>query len=113
MGAVIMMLIPTRIVPANLYKGMRMVGSRTDASRIRAASVCRSFASWVLRFNARGLDGLVTMMKSPGAPWASSTTDHRPRHWRRLLRPARSRRSTACALAAQGPGAVALGDRSP
>ena len=40
-----------------------------------------------------------------------SSTPITAAHWRRLLRPARSRRSTAsCAGSAQGPGAVALGD---
>ena len=40
-----------------------------------------------------------------------SSTPITAAHWRRLLRPARSRRSARRrALAAQGPGAVALGD---
>ena len=48
------------------------------AGRMRrgsAASVCRSFADWVLRFNARGPDGLVDG-KSPGAP-SKLNADHR------------------------------------
>ena len=73
--------------------------SRTDASRIGGVGL-QIIRDWVLRFNARGLDGLVDG-KSPGAP--RSSTPITAAHWRRLLRPARSRRSTACALAAQGP----------
>ena len=72
-------------------------GSRTDASRIGGVGL-QIIRDWVLRFNARGPDGLVDG-KSPGAP-SKLNADHR-RHWRRLLRPARSRRSTASALAAQ------------
>ena len=48
-------------------------GSSTDASRT-AASVCR-IRDWVLRFNARGPDGLVDG-KSPGAP-SKLNADHR------------------------------------
>ena len=69
---------------AEVYDG----GSRTDASRSRSADHSRLGAA----FNARGPDGLVDG-KSPGAP-SKLNADHR-RDWRRLLRPARSRRSTA------------------
>ena len=72
---------------AEVYDG----GSRTDASRIGGVGL-QIIRDWVLRFNARGPDGLVDG-KSPGAP-SKLNADHR-RHWRRLLRPARSRRSTA------------------
>ena len=87
---------------AEVYDG----GSRTDASRIGGVGL-QIIRDWVLRFNARGPDGLVDG-KSPGAP--SKLNAITAAHWRRLLRPARSRRSTGRALAAQGPGAVALGD---
>ena len=72
---------------AEVYDG----GSRTDASRIGGVGL-QIIRDWVLRFNARGPDGLVDG-KSPGAP--SSSTPITAAHWRRLLRPARSRRSTA------------------
>ena len=71
---------------AEVYDG----GSRTDASRIGGVGL-QIIRDWVLRFNARGPDGLVDG-KSPGAPEAQRIT---AAHWRRLLRPARSRRSTA------------------
>ena len=80
-----------------------MVG-RTDASRIGGVGL--QIRDWVLRFNARGLDGVDG--KSPGAP-SKLNADHAA-HWRRLLRPARSRRSTASCAGGEGPGAVALGD---
>ena len=70
---------------AEVYDG----GSRTDASRIGGVGL-QIIRDWVLRFNARGPDGLVDG-KSPGAP-SKLNADHRR------------------ALAAQGPGAVALGD---
>ena len=66
--------------------------SRTDAS------TCRSFATGCMRFNARGPDGLVM-----GVTGRRSSTPITAAHWRRLLRPARSRRSTASCV-----GAVAL-----
>ena len=64
-------------------------GSRTDASRIGGVG-CRSFATGSLRFNARGPDG-----RSMGSHRAHprSSTPITAAH-RRLLRPARSRRST-------------------
>ena len=72
---------------AEVYDG----GSRTDASRIGGVGL-QIIRDWVLRFNARGPDGLVDG-KSPGAP--SKLNPITAAHWRRLLRPARSRRSTA------------------
>ena len=57
---------------AEVYDG----GSRTDASRI--GGVClQIIRDWVLRFNARGPDGLVDG-KSPGAP-SKLNADHRRR----------------------------------
>ena len=88
---------------AEVYNG----GSRTDASRIGGVGL-QIIRDWVLRFNARGPDGLVDG-KSPGAP-SKLNADHR----RALAEvvgagpgPGGGRRR---ALAAQGPGAVALGD---
>ena len=49
-------------------------GSRTDASRIGGVGL-QIIRDWVLRFNARGLDGLVDG-KSPGAP-SKLNADHR------------------------------------
>ena len=87
---------------AEVYDG----GSRTDASRIGGVGL-QIIRDWVLRFNARGPDGLVDG-KSPGDP--RSSTPITAAHWRRLLRPARPGGRRRRALAAQGPGAVALGD---
>ena len=87
---------------AEVYDG----GSRTDASRIGGVGL-QIIRDWVLRFNARGPLGLVDG-KSRAHP--RSSTPITAAHWRRLLRPARSRRCGDRALAAQGPGAVALGD---
>ena len=56
---------------AEVYDG----GSRTDASRIGAASVCRSFATGCCASTHRGPDGLVDG-KSPGAP-SKLNADHR------------------------------------
>ena len=72
---------------AEVYDG----GSRTDASRIGGVGL-QIIRDWVLRFNARGPDGLVDG-KSPGAP-SKLNADHR-RALAEVLRPARSRRSTA------------------
>ena len=71
---------------AEVYDG----GSRTDASRIGGVGL-QIIRDWVLRFNARGPDGLVDG-KSPGAP-SKLNADHR----RALAEvvPARFRRSTA------------------
>ena len=81
------------------------------AGRMRrgsAASVCRSFAT-----------GCCASTPADRTGWSMGSHRAHPRsstpitaaHWRRLLRPARSRRSTAsCAGRSQGPGAVALGD---
>ena len=55
---------------AEVYDG----GSRTDASRIGGVGL-QIIRDWVLRFNARGLDGLVDG-KSPGAP-SKLNADHR------------------------------------
>ena len=55
---------------AEVYDG----GSRTDASRIGGVGL-QIIRDWVLRFNARGPDGLVDG-KSPGAP-SKLTADHR------------------------------------
>ena len=77
---------------AEVYDG----GSRTDASRIGGVGL------QIIRdgsLQRRGPDGLVDG-KSPGAP--SKLNAVTAAHWRRLLRPARSRRSTASWLAAQG-----------
>ena len=85
---------------AEVYDG----GSRTDASRIGGVGL--QIRDWVLRFNARGPDGLVDG-KSPGAP-SKLNADHR-RALAEVVEagPVGRRRR---ALAAQGPGAVALGD---
>ena len=88
---------------AEVYDG----GSRTDASRIGGVGL-QIIRDWVLRFNARGPDGLVDG-KSPGAP-SKLNADHR-RALAEVVEagpgPGGRRRR---ALAAQGPGAVALGD---
>ena len=55
---------------AEVYDG----GSRTDASRIGGVGL-QIIRDWVLRFNARGADGLVDG-KSPGAP-SKLNADHR------------------------------------
>ena len=55
---------------AEVYDG----GSRTDASRIGGVGL-QIIRDWVLRFNARGPDGLVDG-KSPGAP-SKLNADHR------------------------------------
>ncbi len=55
---------------AEVYDG----GSRTDASRIGGVGL-QIIRDWVLRFNARGSDGLVDG-KSPGAP-SKLNADHR------------------------------------
>ena len=87
---------------AEVYDG----GSRTDASRIGGVGL-QIIRDWVLRFNARGPDGLVDG-KSPGAP-SKLNADHR-RALAEVVEagPVGGRRRRA--LAAQGPGAVALGD---
>ena len=88
---------------AEAYDG----GSRTDASRIGGVGL-QIIRDWVLRFNARGPDGLVDG-KSPGAP-SKLNADHR----RALAEVVEAGPVPAVdgvvALAAQGPGAVALGD---
>ena len=88
---------------AEVYDG----GSRTDASRIGGVGL-QIIRDWVLRFNARGPDGLVDG-KSPGAP-SKLNADHR----RALAEVVEAGPVPAVdgdrALAAQGPGAVALGD---
>ena len=88
---------------AEVYDG----GSRTDASRIGGVGL-QIIRDWVLRFNARGPDGLVDG-KSPGAP-SKLNADHR-RALAEVVegRPGPGGRRRR-ALAAQGPGAVALGD---
>ena len=58
------------LVLAEVYDG----GSRTDASRIGGVGL-QIIRDWVLRFNARGPDGLVDG-KSPGAP-SKLMADHR------------------------------------
>ncbi len=55
---------------AEVYDG----GSRTDAARIGGVGL-QIIRDWVLRFNARGPDGLVNS-KSPGAP-SKLNDDHR------------------------------------
>ena len=55
---------------AEVYDG----GSRTDTSRIGGVGL-QIIRDWVLRFNARGPDGLVDG-KSPGAP-SKLNADHR------------------------------------
>ena len=72
---------------AEVYDG----GSRTDASRIGGVGL-QIIRDWVLRFNARGPDGW-SMGSHRAHP--RSSTPITAAHWRRLLRPARSRRSTA------------------
>ena len=88
---------------AEVYDG----GSRTDASRIGGVGL-QTIRDWVLRFNARGPDGLVDG-KSPGAP-SKLNADHR----RALAEVVEAGPVPAVdgvvALAAQGHGAVALGD---
>ena len=72
---------------AEVYDG----GSRTDASRIGGVGL-QIIRDWVLRFNARGPDGLVDG-KSPGAP-SKLNADHR-RALAEVVEAGRSRRSTA------------------
>ena len=55
---------------AEIYDG----GRRTDAARIGGVGL-QIIRDWVLRFNARGPDGLVNS-KSPGAP-SKLNDDHR------------------------------------
>ena len=55
---------------AEIYDG----GSRTDAARIGGVGL-QIIRDWVLRFNARGADGLVNS-KPPGAP-SKLNDDHR------------------------------------
>ena len=64
---------------AEVYDG----GSRTDASRIGGVGL-QIIRDWVLRFNARGPDGLDGKSVHP-----RSSTPITAAHWRRLLRPAR------------------------
>ena len=88
---------------AEVYDG----GSRTDASRIGGVGL-QIIRDWVLRFNARGPDGLVDG-KSPGAP-SKLNADHR-RALAEVVEagpvPANDRRRALAACKA--PGAVALG----
>ena len=87
---------------AEVYDG----GSRR-MRRGSAASVCRSFAT-----------GCCASTPADRTGWSMGSHRAHPRsstpitaaHWRRLLRPARSGGRRRRALAAQGPGAVALGD---
>ena len=72
---------------AEVYDG----GSRTDASRIGGVGL-QIIRDWVLRFNARDWTGW-SMGSHRAHP--RSSTPITAAHWRRLLRPARSRRSTA------------------
>ena len=78
------------------------------AGRMRrgsAASVCRLFvlgAALQRPRTGRAGDGHRAHPRS--------STPITAAHWRRLLRPARSRRSTASCAGGEGPGAVALGD---
>ena len=87
-----------------------MVAAGRIASRIGGVGL-QIIRDWVLRFNARGPDGLVDG-KSPGAP-SKLNADHR----RALAEVVEAGPVPAVdgagALAAQGPGAVALGRRSP
>ena len=75
---------------AEVYDG----GSRTDASRIGGVGL-QIIRDWVLRFNARGPDGLCDPSMGSHRAHPRSSTPITAAHWRRLLRPARSRRSTA------------------
>ena len=68
-----------------------MVAAGTDASRIGGVGL-QIIRDWVLRFNARGPDGLVDG-KSPGAP-SKLNADHR-RALAEVVEAGRSRRSTA------------------
>ena len=61
---------PSSVALAEVFDG----GSRTDASRIGGVGL-QIIRDWVLRFNARGPDGLVDG-KSPGAP-SKLNADHR------------------------------------
>ena len=72
---------------AEVYDG----GSRTDASRIGGVGL-QIIRDWVLRFNARGPDGLVDG-KSPGAP-SKLNADHR-RALAEVVEAGPVRRSTA------------------
>ena len=88
---------------AEVYDG----GSRTDASRIGGVGL-QIIRDWVLRFNARGPDGLVDG-KSPGAP-SKLNADHR-RALAEVVEAGPVRRSTASwRWRRKDPGAVALGD---
>ena len=78
------------------------------AGRMRrgsAASVCRSFAT--------GCSDRTGWSMGSHRAHPRSSTPITAAHWRRLLRPARSRRSRRRALAAQGPGAGGSWRRSP
>ena len=83
------------------------------AGRMRRGSAPRRSADHSrlgVRFNARRTGAGWSPWEAHRAHPRSSTPVTADIHWRRLLRPARSRRSTASCAAAQGPGAVALGD---
>ena len=53
------------------------------------ASVCRSFVSWVLKFNAHGPDGLKSTAKAPGQPAAAQRRQSIGRRWLRSSRAGR------------------------
>ena len=80
---------PLRWTMAEVYDG----GSRTDASRIGGVGL-QIIRDWVLRFASSAADRTGWSMGSHRAHPRSSTPITAA-HWRRLLRPARSRRSTA------------------
>ena len=73
---------------AEVYDG----GSRTDASRIGGVGL-QIIRDWVLRFNARGPDGLVDG-KSPGAP-SKLNADHRRATTRKTSWPSRLLKKTS------------------
>ena len=72
---------------AAIYDG----STRTEAAKIGGVGL-QIIRDWVLRFNARGPDGLLNG-KAPGQP--SKLNDHSARRSRRRSRAVRSRRSTA------------------
>ena len=66
-------------------------GSRTKAAQVGGVGL-QTIRDWVVRFNARGPDGLIDG-KAPGTTCKLNDSHAKP--WQRGLRTARRRRSTA------------------
>ncbi len=90
---------------AEIYDG----GSRTKAARIGGVGL-QTIRDWVVRFNARGPEGLVDG-KAPGNSYKLNASQREAlgRWWRA----ARRRRSWRGSLAPQGSGNVGLGGVPP